>query len=211
MDTRPGQLSRGDRWSIVAFAIAGLVIAVWIVAQTTARIVELARGVDVPVAVDFLDTTVDVALTDGSDSVPVRLDGGVLTAPQLPPIATVPGILGQIVLALTVLTVIGCLLLLARSILRGQVFSRRNTVLATLAGATGLLGSAAARFFDNMLANATVSQVTDNRLDTAVLTVEPLTWVLAAFAIAVIGTAFSVGERLQRDNASLEKETEGLV
>lgn len=211
MDTRPGQLSRGDRWSIVAFAIAGLVIAAGIVAQTTARIVELARGIDVPVAVDFLDTTVDVALTDGSDSVPVRLDGGVLTAPQLSPIATVPGILGQIVLVLTVLTVIGCLLLLARSILRGQIFSRRNTVLATLAGATGLLGSAAARFFDNMLANATVSQVTDNRLDTAVLTVEPLTWVLAAFAIAVIGTAFSVGERLQRDNASLEKETEGLV
>ncbi len=211
MDTRPGQLSRGDRWSIVAFAMAGLVIAVWIVAQTTGRIIELARGVDVPVAVDFLDTTVDVALTDGSDSVPVRLDGGVLTAPQLTPIATVPGILGQIALAVTVLMVIGCLLLLARSILRGQVFSRRNTVLATLAGATGLLGSAAARFFDNMLANATVSQVTDNRLDTAVLTVEPLIWVLAAFAIAVIGTAFSVGERLQRDNASLEKETEGLV
>lgn len=211
MDNRTGRLTRGDRWSLVAFCVAGLAIAVWIIVGATVRIVQLAHGVDVPVAVDFLDTTVDVSLTDGSGTVPVQIGSSVITAPQLTPIATVPGILGQVVLALTVLMVVACLLLLARGILRGDVFSRRHTVLVSVAGIGGLLGFALARFFDNMLANATVAQLTDNRLDTAVLTIEPFTWVLAAFAVAVIATAFTVGERLQRENATLEKETEGLV
>lgn len=211
MDPRTGSLTRGDRWSLIAFAVAGLAIAGWFVAQTTGRIISLARGIDVPVAVDFIDTTTDIPFTDGSGSVAVRLDGGVLTAPHLTPIATVPGILGQVVLALTVVTVIGCLLMLSRGILRGQVFSRRHTVLVSVAGLGGLIGFALARLFDNMLANATVSLMTDNRLDTAVLTVEPFTWVLAAFIVAVISTAFTIGDRLQREKATLEKETEGLV
>ncbi len=211
MDNRTGRLSRGDRWSLVAFSVAGLAIAAWVIVWTTSRIIELARGADVPVSVDFLDSTVDVALTDGSGTVPVQISSGVITAPQLTPIATVPGIIGQVVLALTVLMVVACLLLLARGIIRGEVFSRRHTVLVSVAGLGGLLGFAVARFFDNMLANATVAQLTDNRLDTAVLTIDPFTWVMAAFAVAVIATAFTVGERLQRDNIALEKETEGLV
>ncbi|MFK0403316.1 hypothetical protein ACIQTT_13350 [Microbacterium sp. NPDC090225] len=211
MDPRTGSLTRGDRWSLIAFALTGLAIAGWFVIQTTGRIISLARGIDVPVAVDFIDTTTDIPFTDRSDSVAVRLDGGILTAPQLTPIATVPGILGQIVLALTVVTVIGCLLLLSRGILRGQMFSRRHTVLVSVAGIGGLIGFALARLFDNMLANATVSLMTDNRLDTAVLTVEPFTWVLAAFIVAVISTAFTIGDRLQREKATLQKDTEGLV
>lgn len=211
MDNRTGQLTRGDRWSLVAFCVAGLAIAAWVIVWTTGRIIELARGVDVPVSVDFFDPTVDVALTDGSGTLPVQIGSGVITAPLLTPIATVPGILGQVALALTTLMVVACLLLLARGIIRGEVFSRRHTVLVSVAGLGGLLGFAVARFFDNMLANATVAQLTDNRLDTAVLTINPFTWVMAAFAVAVIATAFTVGERLQRDNIALEKETEGLV
>jgi hypothetical protein len=211
MSTSENAPTRGDRWSIAAFSIAGFAIAAWIGVSAVMRIIVLAGGTSVPVTIEFVDGVSDVALTDGSATVPVELDSGVLVAPQLTPIAIVPGILGQLALIVTVVTVVGCLLLLSRSILGGQVFSRRNTALVTVAGLTGLIGFAAVRFFDNMLANATVSLITDNRLATAVLTVEPFTWVLAAFVVAVIATAFSVGDRLQREKAALEKETEGLV
>ncbi|MFF7294256.1 hypothetical protein ACFY9N_17130 [Microbacterium sp. NPDC008134] len=211
MSTSENAPTRGDRWSIAAFSIAGFAIAAWIGVSAVMRIIVLAGGTSVPVSLEFVDGVSDVALTDGSATVPVELDSGVLVAPQLTAIAIVPGILGQLALIVTVVTVVGCLLLLSRSILGGQVFSRRNTALVTVAGLTGLIGFAAVRFFDNMLANATVSLMTDNRLATAVLTVEPFTWVLAAFVVAVIATAFSVGDRLQREKAALEKETEGLV
>jgi hypothetical protein len=200
-DTR---LSRGDVVGMVAFVIAGLAIAAWISVVAIIRIAELVRGTDVPVLIEFVRGSAEVPLTDGSGTVPVQLDSGVLVAPQLTPIAIVPGVIAQIVLILTVVTVIGCLVLLSRRFLQGRVFSRANTALVSTAGLTGLLGFAAVRFFDNMLANATVSLVTDNRLENAVISVEPFTWVLAAFVVAVISTAFTVGARLQR-------ETEGLV
>lgn len=197
-------LSKGDSGALIGFAISGFAIAAWISTASVIRIIELVRGTDVPVTVDFIDTKVDVALTGGAGTVPVGLETGILTAPQLTPIAIVPGVIGQIVAILTIITVIGCLVLLSRSIIRGHVFSRRNTVLVSTAGITGLVGFAATRFFDNMLANAAVSIVTDNAVDNAVMTIEPFTFVLAAFIIAVIGTAFGVGDKLQR-------ETEGLV
>lgn len=204
-------LSRGDRGGIIGFSIAGFIIAAWISITAIMRIIVLASGTSVPVAVQFVDNVAEIPLADGAGTVPIELDRGILVAPQLTPIAIVPGILGQLALIVTVVTVIGCLLLLSRSIIGGQVFSRRNTRLVTTASITGLLGFAAVQFFDNMLANATVNIVTDNKLDTVVISVEPFTFVLAAFIVSVIATAFTVGDRLQREKATLEKETEGLV
>ena len=201
--TKQGTLTRGDRSALIGFCVAGLAIAAYFVVFSTLRIIELARGTDVPVLVEFMDTQVRIPLTTG-DSVTAGLDRATLTASSLPPIATAAGIIGQVVQILTIVAVIGCLILLARGILSGRVFSRRSTVLVMAAGITGLVGFAAVQFFDNMLANATVAAVTDNGIDNAVISVEPFTFILAAFIIAVIGTAFVIGEKLQR-------ETEGLV
>lgn len=201
--TRP--ISRGDRGALVGFCIAGALIAAYITVFSVIRIIELARGVDVPVLVEFISskTSVDLPLSTGT-SIPVGVDSAVITAPELPAIAAVPGIIGQIAQILTIVIVIGCLILLARSVLTDRVFSRRNTALVATAGITGLVGFAAVRFFDNMLANATVARITDNGIDNAVMSVEPFTFILGAFILALIGTVFAVGDRLQRD-------TEGLV
>lgn len=199
-----GTLSRGDKAGLVAFCVAGAAIAVIFAVQTVARIVELARGTDVPVLIEFLGDRVDVPLGAGGSSIAVALDQATLTAASLPPIATVPGIIGQVIQFLTVVVVIGCLIVLSSGFFRGRIFSRRHTALVMTAGLTGLFGFAAARFFENMLANATVNVVTDNAFDNAVIAVEPVPFVLAAFVLAVIGTAFTIGDRLQ-------KETEGLV
>lgn len=203
--TKNRTISRGDRGALVGFCISGALIAAYITVFSIIRIIDLARGVDVDVLVEFVGsvTSVDLPLSTGG-SVAVGLDSATITAAQLPAIASVPGIIGQVVQVITIIVVIGCLILLARSTLSGRVFSRRNTALVATAGITGLVGFATVRFFDNMLANAAIAHVTDNGLDNAVISVEPFTFILAAFVIALITTVFSIGDRLQRD-------TDGLV
>ncbi|KAA0962467.1 hypothetical protein FQ142_03860 [Microbacterium sp. ANT_H45B] len=203
--TKNRTISLGDRGALIGFCIAGVAIAAYITVFSIIRIIELARGVDVPVLVEFIGskTPVDLPLSTG-DSIAVGLDSAVITAPELPMIAIVPGIIAQIAQILTIVIVIGCLILLARSVLTGRVFSGRNTVLVATAGVTGLFGFAAVRFFDNMLANATVARITGNGVENAVISVEPFTFVLAAFVFALTSTVFVIGDRLQRD-------TEGLV
>lgn len=201
--TRQSTLSRADAAALIAFCVAGIAIAAWITVFSVMRVIELARGTDVPVMVEFIGDTVDAPLGPDGSALSIGLDRATLTAAQLPPIATVPGIIGQVVQILTILTVIACLILLAQSTLRGRVFSRRNTRLVMTAGITGLLGAAASRFFENMLANATVSVVADNAFETAVISIEPFGFILAAFILSVIGTAFVVGDRLQRETAGL--------
>ena len=201
---KQGELSGGDKASLVVFCIAGAAIAAYITIFSIIRIITLSSGTRVPVMLEFIDQPVEVPLGADGANITLELDRAAITASDLPPLAIVPGIIGQVMQILTIVVVIGCLLLLARSILSGTVFSRRNTGLVMTAGITGLVGFTAVRFFDNMLANATVSAITDNAIDNALMSVEPFTVILGAFIIAVIGTAFAVGDRLQR-------ETEGLV
>lgn len=203
--TKDRTMSRGDSGALIGFCIAGVLIAAYITVFSIIRIIELARGVDVPVLIEFAPDApaVDLPLTTGG-SVAVGLDSGTIIAPQLPAIAAVPGIIGQVLQIITILVVIGCLILLARSTVSGRIFGRGRTALVATAGITGLLGFASVRFFDNMLANATVARISDNGIDNAVMSVQPFTFILAAFVIALICTVFSIGDRLQRD-------TDGLV
>ncbi|WP_435747440.1 hypothetical protein [Microbacterium sp. PMB16] len=202
--TKQRTLSRGDAGALIAFCIAGAAIAASFTVFSVLRIIELARGVDVPVLVEYPGTEVEAPFGAGGETITLGLDQATMTAPQLPMIAAVPGIIAQVIQIITIIVVVGCLILLARSTLNGRIFNRRNTALAMTAGATGLIGFAAVRFFDNMLANATVSALTDNAVRNAMITVEPFTFILAAFILSVIGTAFVIGDKLQR-------ETEGLV
>lgn len=196
-------LSRGDVASLVGFCVAGAMIAIYFTVFSIIRIIELAGGQQVPVRIEFLGDSVDLPLATGG-TIAVGLDSGTIVAPQLPLVAVVPGILAQVVQIITVVAVIACLILLARSTIGGRIFGRGRTALVATAGITGLLGFSGVRFFDNMLANATVSRLTDNGIDNAVMTVEPFTFILAAFVVALITTVFSIGDRLQKD-------TEGLV
>ncbi|WEK60942.1 MAG: hypothetical protein P0Y60_16820 [Candidatus Microbacterium colombiense] len=203
--TKQNPLSRGDTGALIAFCGAGVAIATTITILSGVRIAELARGTDVPVLVEFVGQRVEIPLgAGGTGVVPVELDRATITAPELPMMATVPGILGQIIQIITIIVVIGSLILLARSMLSGRIFGRGRTTLVATAGITGLVGFAMVRFFENMLANATVAAVTDTADANAVISVEPFTFILAAFVVALITTVFVIGDRLQRD-------TEGLV
>lgn len=203
-------LSRGDTASLIAFCLAGVVIAASMTVYSIIRIVELARGVDVPVLVEFVGSPTELPLAQGGE-IAVGVTQATIVAPQLPAIAAVPGIIAQVVQIVTVIAVIVCLILLARATVGGRIFGRGRTTLVATAGITGLIGFASVRFFDNMLANATVSRIADNGLDNAVITVEPFAFILAAFVVALITSVFSIGDRLQREKATLEDDTRGLV
>lgn len=200
--TKERTLSKGDVGAMALFIVAGIAIAGWTIWNVAKRIVELSAGRDVQVGVDFLGSPAQAQLPSGPLS--VQLDRASVTVDSLGAMGAVPGILGQAAFALTILGVVTCLILLSRNILRGQVFGTANSRIVMTGGLIGLLGAAASRFFDNMLANAAMAQLTDGPTDTAVISVEPFTFILAAFALSVIGTVFVVGTRLQR-------ETEGLV
>lgn len=203
-DSAPAErtLSRGDTVSLALFVIAGLAIAAWTVWNVAVRIVELVGGGPLDVLVEFIDTTADAQI--GGTTIPVELDRGVITVTGLDAVGVASGVLGQLAFGVTIVVVVACLIALSRNILRGRVFGKTNTRLAAIGGGIGLVGAAAAHLFDTMLANAAMAHVVDGPFDTAVMSVEPFTFVLAAFALAVVGSVFVVGDRLQR-------ETEGLV
>jgi hypothetical protein len=127
-----------------------------------------------------------------------------VTAPELPGVAVAALVIGQVVLALSVVGVVGCLLVLAWNILRGRMFGKANTLLVATAGMTAVIGYALVPFFGNMGANAAFAAVSDQTFDNVVMSVDLFPLLLLVFVAALATTTFTVGARLQRD-------TEGLV
>lgn len=197
--------SRSDRIGIWIFIVAGVAIVAWSAYAALMRVLQVLLGEDVPVLASFIETRAEAPIGPDGALVPVTLDTAYVTAEQLPAASVVAAIIEPLVAFLAVAVVVVCLILLARNTLRGRIFSRRNTALASTAGFTGLVGSALAPFFGNMVANGAVADISDRTFDrTTVLSIEPFPYILAAFAIAIVVTAFGIGDRLQRD-------AEGLV
>lgn len=201
----PYRPSRADAVGIVIFMVVGAGILLWTAIGSVGRIMRVLLGEDLPVTARFVDTRVNAPVGPGGAPVPVELDTATLTAGELPGASVVAAILEPSVMLVTVATAIVCLLLLARNILRGRVFSQGNTVLVSVAGITGIVGFSLVPMLSNMVANGAVARMSDSGFEnTAVLAVEPFPVVIAAFVFAIVATAFTVGNRLQH-------ETEGLV
>ncbi|MCR2784741.1 MULTISPECIES: hypothetical protein [unclassified Microbacterium] len=201
--TRP-VVSKGDRWALMALMIAGLALAVGSVIAAVVRIVEVLSGRAIEVFAEFAGTPALAPIgVDGAD-VPVGLDTAVLTVDNLPAASVGAIVIQQVLMVLTVVTVVACLLLLARGVLRERVFSRVNTRLVTVAGITALLGAAVYPFFGNMAANGAFAALSERTFDNVLMTVDLSTLLMLAFVAGLASTVFAVGDRLQR-------ETEGLV
>lgn len=198
-------LSRGDVASFWLFALAGIAIAIWAVVRSIANIVAAVPNQNVRVAAPFLDTVVQAPLGPDGDPIPVELTGGVITAPSLPPASLGALFIAEGLFAAVVVTVVTLLLLLTADILRGRIFSRRNTGLVSAAGVVTLIGVAGVPFFQNMVANGAIAWLSDRTYDRGDLQLIDLPSLIGiAFVAGLAGTVFAVGDRLQRD-------TEGLV
>jgi hypothetical protein len=197
-------MSRADAVGLGAFMAAGAAIAVWMGVRAVLRVGEVLSGGAVQVLAEFAGTPAEAPIGADGASVEVLLDRAVLTTAELPIAAAAALVLEQIVLVLSVWTVVATLLWLAANILRGRVFGAANTRLVTTAGLAGIVGVAAVPFFANMGANGAFAQISGGSFDNVIMTADLSSIILVAFIAALATLVFTVGARLQRD-------TEGLV
>lgn len=198
-------LSRSDTVAFLFFIVLGVGLAIWAVAHSAVRIVEALPGRDIRVTAPFLDTVAQAPLGPDGAPVPVELGTGAIIAPELPIASLWALVIAEALLAAVVVTVVVLLLLLVADILRGRIFSRRNTTLVSAAGIVALVGLAGVPFFQNMVANGALARMSDYTYDRGLVQVIDLPTLFgAAFLVALASTVFTVGDRLQRD-------TEGLV
>lgn len=202
--TGPRALSRGDTIGMLVFMLAGITIAVSWITASVIRIIEVLPNHDVALPATFAGTRAEAPIGPDGASVSVILDTATIIAPSLPVASLVSLIIQQVIGALAVTIFIACLLILSRNIIRGQIFSRRNTVLVTVAGFVGIGGFVAVPFFGNMAANGAFARLSDGDFENVIMSVDVFTFIFLGFIVALAATVFSVGERIQRD-------TEGLV
>ncbi|MGY6497523.1 MAG: hypothetical protein ACXIUP_04780 [Microcella sp.] len=195
--------SRGDRGAILVFVGAGVGIALAFVVAAVLRLVELVSQPSVSVPAAFGGDVASLPIGPGGEPVEVQVTEAIITTSSLDPVSLGALITGVVVTTLAVVALVACLIALSLGVRRGEIFSRRNTRLAGGAAA-GLVAAAADPFFRTMGSNGAFAAISNGDFDNVIFTADPFTFILAAFAIAIVGSAFSVGERLQRD-------TEGLV
>lgn len=168
------------------------------------RISELLSDGKIQVVAGFTNQSATAALGPNGQEIEVGLDRAILNT-EVPAFSVWSGVIAQVVLVATFITVILCLTLLSHRILRGQIFGRTSTRLVATAGMVGLLGAPIVHFLNNMLANGAIAQVSSpSEVDSLAISVDFFPFIIAAFAVSIICTVFVVGERLQR-------EAEGLV
>lgn len=143
--------SRGDRVGLWIFIAAGLAITIITAVFASIRITELVGPGPTAVEVGFAGLPAEVA--SGQGTLLIDIAAGTIHVTELPGASLVAGVLAQIVVALVTATIAVCLIMLAVSVIRGKIFSTRNSRLVATAGFTGLLGFAAANLCNLMLAN----------------------------------------------------------
>jgi len=202
-DTVVYRQTKGDAAALWSFMVAGVAIIALAVVFAVVRIVQVLPNRDLVVAATFAGTTAQAPLGPDGAMTTVRLDSAEITVDQLPLASLWALVLQQAVGALAILVVVGCLLWLAVSVLKGTVFSRTNTVLVSTAGLTALVGWAVWSLFGTMVSNGALARISDRSFDGAVMSITPLPYVLGGFATAIVATAFAVGDRMRRDTAGL--------
>lgn len=195
--------SRWDAAAMWFYALLGAAFVVWTIVLAVRRIIEVLTAEVVPVPAEFSGTPADAPIGPGGAGVTVELDRAVLLPPELPIASTVALVLEQLVIVASVTVTVGCLLWLTWGVLHGRLFSRRHTALVATATGAALFGFAAAPFFGNMGANGAFAWISERTFDNVIIAVNPVLWFGAAFIGAIVTTAFSVGDRLQRETELL--------
>lgn len=206
METRVKQervMSRADAVAMWCFMALGAAFAVWTVVRSILRIIEVIPNHDVRVYASFVGTMASAPIGPDGAAAPVELSSGWVIAPDLPIASVVALIVQQLIIIAAVSIVITSLLMLMWNVVRGRVFSKRNTRLVSTAGFATIIGIALTPFFGNMVANGAFARISDRTFDNVVGTLDVTLLVGAAFLAALASFVFTIGARLQRETELL--------
>ena len=199
---RERTLSRADVQAMWFFIIVGVVLIGWATYAGVLRIVEVAGGrIEVPA--NFSGTAAQAPIGPGGEMREVGLQSANLTPDALSVAGMGALVLEQVVSVASIATAVGCLIAVTVSVMRGRVFSRRNTALVGVAGFAWLAGLAGVPFFGNMVANDAFRSISEGTFDNVIMTVNVSSLFLAAFVVAMATTVFTLGDRLQRETELL--------
>ena len=202
--------ARANRAGVWVFIIAGAAIIAATLASATLRILALVGGSPVTFSADLvnselpLDNVNTLTASSAVSASTARTSSITFVLDSVPAAVLAPAVIQQAVLAITTCTVIVCLILLARNTLRGRIFSSGNTKLVAAAGFSGLVGFALAPAIGGIASHeaAFAAGLTDS-LTPSLFAVDPFPFIIAAFAISIVLSAFALGDRLQRDQEGL--------
>ena len=202
MDDTTRTLSTWDRSALWGTILIGIVAAGWTFATAVWRIIEIAPNREVPVVVHFADT--EAALPVGPDGtlITVLADQVTVRVSDINALSHALLMVGTAIGAITVITVIGCTVLLCRELIAGRAFSPRAVGAVGVGVLGGLIGGVVAWFFSNMGVNGALAALGAFEASTTA-PIEP-TLIFAIAALGSVTAAFTIGGRIQR-------ETEGLV
>ncbi|UPL13667.1 DUF2975 domain-containing protein [Microbacterium galbinum] len=199
-----------DAVTVIFYAVASVVIigiATWLRVLTTFR----EDGIAWTIPIDAMP--VDATGDSGAISISGIAEEVVVFAPNVNAVS-IAAIIASIALwAAAALLIIGSVILLAGNFLRGRFFVDANVRALVATGWTLVIAPIAIVLFDTMGRNGVLSAIGTGPGEPA----HPLEFwsILPIFAIGMavglIAVAFRRGIRTQRENESLQKETEGLV
>lgn len=201
--TTPTVLSRADRigmYGTIAVAAAAAAATTW---GAVARLAEVIPGRDVPVLVPFLGETAPLPIGPDGAPIDVQVEQAIVTVPRPAPATQFALVAEPIVHGLAIVAGIALLALLCWNLARGRAFARANVRIVFWGAGVLTAGWFLGSLLTTMTVNGALSAVSDYGYDGITFSTN---WAVpfAILAIAAVGAAFQVGERLQRD-------TEGLV
>lgn len=199
---RDRALSWADAQAMWFFIVVGVVLVGWTAYRGIMRIVDAADG-RLAIPAEFAGTVAQAPIGPGGEMREVELQSALLLPDTLSPAGMGALVIEQIVAIATLATVVGCLIAVTVSVLRGRVFSRRNTALIATAAIAWIAGIAGVPFFGNMVANDAFRAISDGTFDNVIMSVDLSSLFLAAFVAAMATTVFTIGARLQRETELL--------
>jgi hypothetical protein len=199
---RDRPLSFADRQTMWFFIVVGAALVGWTAYAGIVRVVDVLNGrIDVPA--EFAGTMADAPIGPDGQMREVELLSAFLK-PETLSVAGTGALILEVALSIaSIATAVGCLIAVTISVMRGRVFSKRNTVLVGVAGFAWLAGLAGVPFFGNMVANDAFRSISDGTFDNVIASVQLSSLFLAAFVVAMAASVFSIGERLQRETELL--------
>lgn len=196
-------LSKADVVAMWVFIAAGIALVGATAIAGVARVVGVLSGGPITVPALFSGTIAQAPIGPDGALRDVELDSALLMPEELSVAGIGALVIEQVVSVLSLTCVLACLIAVTVSVMRGRVFSRRNTTLIATAGIAGLAGIAGVPFFGNMVANDAFRSISDGTFDNVVMSVPLGPLFVLAFVVAMMTTVFTVGDRLQRETAGL--------